>query len=416
MTECFVCGALRHASCLIPPQKHLPYGDWLCPDCAAEPVDDLLLLPPPSTSFPYSPSSSSSLKGCRRRKPPETTTRLGTRQGGSEGGREGCGGSTAGQRKKMSMKTKREKEGGKSVPRVEELFASFGFEDGEEYTLDAYKEMAEAWRRDYFQKLREAREGEQSEGVSGGKEGGREGGEEGKEEPTEEEVEREFWRLVGGGEAARGKEEGSKKGEGGKEAEKGRSRAPREVKVEYGSEIDTGVYGSAFPLSASLRPSSSSSSSPSFSVRYARSGWNINNLPVATGSMLHHLDVPVTGVVVPWLYVGMAMSAFCWHAEDHYLYSINYLHLGKGAKQWYGLPGRMGEAFEAAVKEAFPELLERNPDLMLQLVTMIDPKWIADRGIPVYTTKQRAGKTKEKKEGEEDEGGGKVYSGGRKGR
>ena len=36
----------------------------------------------------------------------------------------------------------------------------------------------------------------------------------------------------------------------------------------------------------------------------------------------------ITGVMVPWLYVGSCMSAFCWHVEDHALYSINYLHQG----------------------------------------------------------------------------------------
>ena len=34
------------------------------------------------------------------------------------------------------------------------------------------------------------------------------------------------------------------------------------------------------------------------------------------------------GVMMPWLYVGSCMSAFCWHVEDHALYSINYLHVG----------------------------------------------------------------------------------------
>jgi hypothetical protein len=66
---------------------------------------------------------------------------------------------------------------------------------------------------------------------------------------------------------------------------------------------------------------------------YASHPWNINNLPQAKGSVLRFVreDVggkPITGLMVPWVYVGSCFSAFCWHIEDHGLYSINYNHMG----------------------------------------------------------------------------------------
>ena len=61
--------------------------------------------------------------------------------------------------------------------------------------------------------------------------------------------------------------------------------------------------------------------------------------------MLKHLTTPVNGVNVPWLYIGMLFSSFCWHNEDCYLYSINYSHFGD-VKQWYGVPGDHANTFE----------------------------------------------------------------------
>lgn len=69
--------------------------------------------------------------------------------------------------------------------------------------------------------------------------------------------------------------------------------------------------------------------------RYRFHRWNINNLPRSAGSVLRHVigDELITGVMVPWLYIGSALSAFCWHIEDHGFYSINYMHMGQ-PKVW----------------------------------------------------------------------------------
>jgi hypothetical protein len=78
--------------------------------------------------------------------------------------------------------------------------------------------------------------------------------------------------------------------------------------------------------------------------KYSRSGWNLNVFPKLDGSLLQFVDEDITVVIVPWLYVGMFLSSFCWHTEDHYFSSINYHHWGE-PKTWYGVPADGAEAF-----------------------------------------------------------------------
>jgi len=52
--------------------------------------------------------------------------------------------------------------------------------------------------------------------------------------------------------------------------------------------------------------------------------WNLNNLPIVSDSLLRFIKTDISGMTVPWTYVGMVFSTFCWHNEDHYTYSINY--------------------------------------------------------------------------------------------
>lgn len=71
-------------------------------------------------------------------------------------------------------------------------------------------------------------------------------------------------------------------------------------------------------------------------------------LPKLPGSLLAHFSTDIAGVTSPMMYIGQLFSTFAWHVEDHYMYSINYSHVG-AHKTWYGVPASDADGFEQAV-------------------------------------------------------------------
>jgi histone demethylase JARID1 len=155
------------------------------------------------------------------------------------------------------------------------------------------------------------------------------------------------------------------------------SNVQETIEVDYGADIHSTTHGSGFPT-VETNPTDPYSTDP----------WNLNVMPLDNNSLFRHIKSDVSGMTVPWLYVGMMFSTFCWHNEDHYCYSINYQHFG-ATKTWYGIPGSDADKFELAMKNAVPELFETQPDLLFQLVTMLSPERLVEEGVNVYAVDQR---------------------------
>jgi [histone H3]-trimethyl-L-lysine4 demethylase len=156
----------------------------------------------------------------------------------------------------------------------------------------------------------------------------------------------------------------------------------------------------------------------------SKDSWNLNNMPILPDSLLRYIKSDISGMTVPWTYVGMVFSTFCWHNEvcallyfkcawyqptisgSLYLqYQLQYVmshlrllfslifhlvHWGE-TKTWYGIPGEDADKFEAAIKSEAPDLFEAQSDLLFQLVTLMNPKRLTDAGVRVYACNQRAG-------------------------
>ncbi|KAI8583625.1 hypothetical protein K450DRAFT_222031 [Umbelopsis ramanniana AG] len=207
----------------------------------------------------------------------------------------------------------------------------YGFEDGGEYSLHSFQQKCDKFKEEWFA----AKEVKNPKAV------------------TEEDCEDEFWRLV---------------------------ENPHEsCEVEYGADLHSTQHGSGFPT-MERHPQNP----------YSKNPWNLNVIPVLPDSLFTHIKSDISGMMVPWIYVGMCFSAFCWHNEDHYTYSINYHHWGE-TKTWYGIPGADALKFEDAMRRAVPELFEQQPDLLFQLVTMLSPGTLMKEGVRCYVVDQRPG-------------------------
>ncbi|KAF9037813.1 hypothetical protein BDZ89DRAFT_1061401 [Hymenopellis radicata] len=216
----------------------------------------------------------------------------------------------------------------------------FGFDEGDEHTLSSFQARDREFRRFWFESHPPQRHENAMDDV---------------DDPamtrignlvlSEADVEKEFWRLV---------------------------ENPNEtVEIEYGADVHSTTHGSGMP-SIELHPLDP----------YAKDPWNLNNIPIVSDSLLRFIKSDISGMTVPWTYVGMTFSTF--------FNVLSTVHWGE-TKSWYGIPGEDAAKFEAAMKSEAPDLFEAQPDLLFQLVTLMNPDRVKKAGVRVYSCNQRAG-------------------------
>lgn len=98
----------------------------------------------------------------------------------------------------------------------------------------------------------------------------------------------------------------------------------------------------------------------------------------------------ISGITTPWFYFGMLYSTFCWHTEDLYLYSLNYMHSG-AAKIWYGISHTDKEKMDEYIKNKYYATLIKKPDLIHRLTVHINPLELQAHGIKVFKAVQNPG-------------------------
>ncbi|OMP03056.1 hypothetical protein CCACVL1_02583 [Corchorus capsularis] len=206
---------------------------------------------------------------------------------------------------------------------------------GPEFTLKNFKRYADDFRRQYFS----SKHKHESNHINSKQ-----------EEPSVERIEREYRHIV--------------------------ENSTQELEVLYGDNLDSLTFGSGFPRASD--PSESENY-----PRYARSSWNLINLPQLPGSLLSFESDKTSVLSVPRLRIGMCFSSLCWKVEENHLYSLCYMHLGS-PKIWYCIPGRSSFKFEAVMKKCLPDLLVKEFKLRQGVIRRLSPFMLKAENLPVY--------------------------------
>ncbi|ODV86829.1 hypothetical protein CANARDRAFT_27214 [[Candida] arabinofermentans NRRL YB-2248] len=169
--------------------------------------------------------------------------------------------------------------------------------------------------------------------------------------PSVNTLEKEFWRLV--------------------DSEEG------DLEVRYGADIHNESLDEISGFPTANNPSIDQKANK----EYSEHPFNLTNLPFSEGSLLNYIKdenrEQISGMTVPWIYIGSMFSTFCWHKEDHYTLSANYCHLGE-TKKWYGIPANQCELFESVCHDISPDYFSKQPDLLHQLVSLVSPDKISN--------------------------------------
>jgi hypothetical protein len=88
----------------------------------------------------------------------------------------------------------------------------------------------------------------------------------------------------------------------------------------------------------------------------------------------------ISGIVIPWAYMACKYSTFCWHTEDLFLYSLNYMHEG-GCKIWYTVPYEDVDKVRALLLREYGDDLKKRPGLLDDVLINFSPVRLMKEGV-----------------------------------